>query len=120
MHALTLKNPSFFRPASRPTSPASGLPSRSDSVIGSAHPLNKLSLNTFRRALPAPIPATPLAPATLVQDGSYMETLSLKLSEAVSKAFIQPSGPAMPNELVSGKRPVPAGRGRVLGALITS
>jgi hypothetical protein len=49
-----------------------------------------------------------------------METLSLKLSEAVSKAFIQPSGPAVASELVGGKRPVPAGRGRALGALIAS
>jgi hypothetical protein len=123
MHALTLKNQSFFRPASRPTSPASGLPSRPDSGIGferTAHPLNRLSLSTFRRALPAPTPtAIPVLP-TLVQDGSYLEMLNLKLSEAVSKAFVQPSGPATANELVCGKRPVPAGRGRALGALIAS
>lgn len=122
MHALTLKNPSFFRPTSRPTSPP---PSRPDSGIGferSAHPLNRLSLSTFRRASPAPTPTatSTLTPATLVQDGSYLEMLSLKLSEAVSKAFAQPPGPAIANELVCGKRPVPAGRGRALGALIAS
>lgn len=55
-----------------------------------------------------------------MQDGSYLEILSLKLSEAVSKAFVQPSGPAATIELVGGKRPVPAGRGRALGALIAS
>ena len=122
MHALTLKNQNFFRPASRPTSPAPVSP-RPDSGIGferTAHPLNRLSLSTFRRASPAPTPtAIPVLP-TLVQDGSYLEMLNLKLSEAVSKAFVQPSGPATANELVCGKRPVPAGRGRALGALIAS
>lgn len=122
MHALTLKNQNFFRPASRPTSPAPVSP-RPDSGIGferTAHPLNRLSLSTFRRASPAPTPtAIPVLP-TLVQDGSYLEMLNLKLSEAVSKAFVQPPGPATANELVCGKRPVPAGRGRALGALIAS
>jgi len=119
MHALALKNPNFFRPVSRPTSPAQGLP-RPDSGIGSAHPLNRLSLSTFRRPSPAPILTGNLAHPTLVQDGSYLEMLSLKLSEAVSKAFVQPSGPAIANELVGGKRPVLPGGGRVLGALIAS
>jgi hypothetical protein len=85
-----------------------------------AHPLNKLTLSTFRRASPIQAPTSNPAPATLVQDGSYLEMLNLKLSEAVSKALLQPSGPAVGNELVGGKRPVPAGRGRALGALIAS
>lgn len=85
-----------------------------------ARPLNMLSLSTFRRASPAPIPVVTPAPVTLVQDGSYLETLSLKLSEAVSKVFAQPSGPAAANDQVAGKRPVPAGRGHALGALIAS
>jgi hypothetical protein len=121
MHGLTLKNQSFFRPASRPTSP--GPPSRPDSGIGfERSPLNMLSLSNFRRASPAPTPTTTptLAPTTLVQDGSYLQTLNLKLSEAVSKALIQPVGQALPNELVGGKRPVPTGRGRAVGALIAS
>lgn len=123
MHTITLKNPSFFRPTSRPSSPAPVPPSRPDSGLGferSARPLNKLSLSTFRRASPAPTPVATPTPLTLVQDGSYLETLSLKLSEAVSKSFVQPTGPAAANELVNGKRPVPAGRGRALGALIAS
>lgn len=126
MHALTLKsvNPSFFRPTSRPSSPAPAPPSRPDSGIGfdrTARPLNKLSLSTFRRASPAPSPAaTPAPMTTLTQDGSYLEMLSLKLSEAVSKALAQPSGPAAAHEQVSGRRPIPAGRGRALGALIAS
>jgi hypothetical protein len=123
MHALTLKNPPFFRPASRPTSPAPSLPIRLESGMSferAARPLNMLSLSTFRRASPAPIPVAIPAPVTLVQDGSYLETLSLKLSEAVSKVFAQPSGPTTTNDQVAGKRPVPAGRGHALGALIAS
>ncbi|KAK7472923.1 hypothetical protein VKT23_001028 [Stygiomarasmius scandens] len=118
MHAL--KNPTFFRPSSRPSSPAP--PSRPDSGIGMdrSRPLNKLSLNTFRRPSPAPSPQPSPVPAPLVQDGSYLEMLSLKLSEAVSKALAQPTGPTPLNEQVSGRRPVPPGRGQALGALIKS
>lgn len=46
--------------------------------------------------------------------------LGLKLSEAVSKALAQPSGPANANEQVGGRRPIPTGRGHALGALIAS
>ncbi|ESK91046.1 hypothetical protein Moror_16351 [Moniliophthora roreri MCA 2997] len=121
MHAL--KNPSFFRPASRPTSPSPAAPpSRPDSGVGfeRSRPLNRLSLNSFRRSSPAPAPNAVAPPATLVQDGSYLEMLSLKLSEAVSKALVQPSGPVTASDVVGGRRPIPAGRGHALGALITS
>lgn len=64
-------------------------------------------------------PPPPL-PTLLVQDGSYLQALSLKLSEAVSKAMVQPAGPVPVGELVGGRRPIPAGRGRALGLLIAS
>jgi len=120
-----LKNPSFFRPSSRPSSPAPlSAPTRSEPLQGgdrSARPLNKLSLSNFIRASPSPSPSpAPRPPATLVQDGSYLEMLSLKLSEAVSKALAQPAGPPAINEQVSGKRPIPSGRGVALGNLIAS
>ncbi|KAL0956163.1 hypothetical protein HGRIS_002323 [Hohenbuehelia grisea] len=121
MHAL--KTPSFFRPTSRPSSPAPAPPSHPDSGAGyerAQRPLHKLSLSTFRRPSPAPARQAPNPPATLVQDGSYLEMLSLKLSEAVSRALAQPAGPAPLTEQVGGKRPIPAGRGRALGALIAS
>lgn len=57
---------------------------------------------------------------TLVQDGSYLEMLGLKLSEAVSKALAQPIVPTTIPGLVASKRPIPPGRGRALGALIAS
>lgn len=116
----TLKNPLSFRPSSRPTSPAP--PSRPDSGIGFERPkpLTKLSLNNLMRASPAPAPSTMPAPLTLVQDGSYLEMLSLKLSEAISKAVTQPSGSPTMNDVVGGKRPIPNGRGSALGALIIS
>lgn len=126
MHSLTLKsvNPSFFRPTTQPSSPAPVPPSHPDSGIEferTARPMNKLSLSPFRRASPAPSPAaTSASMTTLTQDGSYLEMLSLKLSEAVSKALAQPPGPAAAHEQVSGKRPIPTGRGRALGALIAS
>lgn len=119
-----LKHPSFFRPTSRPSSPvlAPPAPSRTDSGVildRASRPLNKLSLSSFRRSSPAP-GAPAAAPITLVQDGTYLEMLSLKLSEAVSKALAQPTGPAAANEQVSGKRPIPQGRGHALGTLIAS
>lgn len=59
-------------------------------------------------------------PTLLVQDGSYLQALSLKLSEAVSKALVQPTGPVPVGELVGGRRPIPVGRGQALGLLIAS
>jgi hypothetical protein len=112
-----LKNPSFFRPSSRPSSPApASVPARHES----ARPPNKLSLTNFIRQSPTPSPSPAPSHAPLVQDGSYLEMLSLKLSEAVSKALAQPAGPPSANEQVAGKRPIPQGRGLSLGSLIAS
>ena len=83
-------------------------------------PLSKLGLVNFMRPSSAPATVLPQAVTPLVQDGSYLEVLSLKLSEAVTRALAQPTGPPSPHErLLGGKRPIPAGRGRVLGAFIS-
>ncbi|KAI0330989.1 hypothetical protein GY45DRAFT_1301868 [Cubamyces sp. BRFM 1775] len=116
----TLRPTSFFKPSSRPTSPVP-VPRQDGPVPAerAARPLSKLSLSTFRR--PSPSPATGLTPSTtVIQDGSFMEVLGLKLSEAVSKALAQPSGAGAPGEMLGGRRPIPPGRGRTLGALIVS
>jgi hypothetical protein len=123
MHVL--KNPSFFRPASRPTSPApvspSAITARPDSGVvieRSPRAAHRLSLSNFRRPSPAPTVSPTLTP--LIQDGSYLEILNLKLSEAVSKALVQTAGPAISSDQLFGKRPIPSGRGHALGALIAS
>lgn len=46
--------------------------------------------------------------------------LSLKLSEAVSKALTPQNGPVPAAEQVAGKRPIPPGRGYAFGALVAS
>ncbi|RDX42055.1 hypothetical protein OH76DRAFT_1411509 [Lentinus brumalis] len=115
----TLKPTGLFRPSSRPTSPAPISGQESSMPVDRARPLSKLALSNFRR--PSPSPAPPTVPSsTVVQDGSFMEVLSLKLSEAVSKALAQPPGPGAPGEILAGRRPIPPGRGRTLGALILS
>ncbi|TFY73988.1 hypothetical protein EWM64_g10024 [Hericium alpestre] len=122
MHSL--RPSSLFRPSSRPTSPAPAPPSAPPrlEMIGPAdraRPLTKLSLTNFRR--PSPVLAPSPAPAiAITQDGSYLDVLGLRLSEAVSKALAQPTGPAAVNEQLNGKRPVPSGRGQALGALIAT
>ncbi|KAG6898131.1 hypothetical protein C0992_004847 [Termitomyces sp. T32_za158] len=122
-----LKHPSFFRPANHSSSappltnpPPASRPSSSNGFERAARPLNKLSLSGFRRSSPSPIVSVNNIPTTLVQDGSYLELLNLKLSEAVSRALAQPSGPATANEQLLGKRPIPAGRGHALGNFIAS
>lgn len=120
MHAI--KAPSFFRPSSRPASP---VPAPSPTVklenvpnhYDRHRPLSKFALASFRRPSPAPV-TLPAAVTPLVQDGSYLEVLSLKLSEAVTRALAQPTGPPLPHEQLGGRRPIPAGRGHTLGALI--
>ncbi|EKM54245.1 uncharacterized protein PHACADRAFT_257958 [Phanerochaete carnosa HHB-10118-sp] len=111
-----LKTPAFLRPASRPTSPVPGPTSRPDTPNERARPMSKLSLSNFKRT------ASPMTHSTsaLIHDGSYMEVLSLRLSEAISRAVAQPPGPGVPSELLSGRRPIPAGRGHALGELIAS
>lgn len=119
-----LRSP-FFRPASRPSSPApTSLPTQRAEPV-SVHstdrttgPLNRLALNNFRRPSPATTKPSQDSPTPLVRDGSYLEVLSLKLSEAVSRALAQPAGPALAYEVVAGRRPLPPGRGHVLGQLI--
>ncbi|KAF9474582.1 hypothetical protein BDN70DRAFT_310289 [Pholiota conissans] len=118
-----LKNPSFFRPSSRPSSPAPvTAPSRPDSSQGGgqARASNKLSLTNFIRQAPSPTPSPAPVHMPLIHDGSYLEMLGLKLSEAVSRALAQPSGPPLPTEPAAGKRPIPQGRGITLGSLIAS
>ncbi|KAI0744240.1 hypothetical protein C8Q80DRAFT_1185765 [Daedaleopsis nitida] len=116
-----LKPTSFFRPSSRPTSPAPAPRQDTPTTTERARPLSKLSLSTFRRPSPSPAIQNGAPSSTVVQDGSFVEVLGLKLSEAVSKALAQPAGPATnPGELLAGRRPIPPGRGRTLGALIVS
>ncbi|THH30128.1 hypothetical protein EUX98_g4068 [Antrodiella citrinella] len=121
----TLKAPAFLRPSSRPSSP-SPVPPHQDSITPPERVsrASVLSFSSFKRTaspLARPASSTSLAVATpLVQDGSYMELLNLKLSEAVSKALSQPAGPGVPSELLNGRRPIPSGRGRALAELIVS
>ncbi|KAF8444710.1 hypothetical protein L210DRAFT_3040820 [Boletus edulis BED1] len=65
-------------------------------------------------------PVTSPTRAPLIQDGSYLEALGLRLNEAVAKALAHPSGPSRTSELVRGRCPIPAGRGRVMGKLVAS
>lgn len=115
-----LKTTSFFRPSSRPESPAPAVVPFRPQSGQPASPLTKLYLNhLIRQPSSQPPSPTPNA-APLVQDGSYLETLSLKLSEAVSKVLAPPNGPPSANEQATAKRCIPAGRGVALGSLITS
>ncbi|KAI0029200.1 hypothetical protein K488DRAFT_22795, partial [Vararia minispora EC-137] len=119
MHAL--RPSSIFRPSSRPSSPAPVPSPRSDtfpSAERAPRAITKLSsLTTFRRPSPAPSGASSPAPA-IIQDGSYLEVLSLRLSEIVSKSLASPASMAQPQEMLNGKKPIPTGRGRALGTLI--
>lgn len=105
----------LFSPTSRPSSPPSDSGSSSQRFI---RPVTRLSLSNFRRPSPSPTPSP--TSTLLIQDGSYLEVLSLKLSEAVSRALAQPAGPPTTGEQLFGKRPIPIGRGHALGALIAS
>jgi len=117
-----LKTPPFLRP-STPLSPApSAVPARPESSHGMASFRGtKLSLGNFMRqpSLPTIAPPPP-PPAPVPQDASYLEMLGLKLSEAVTRALAQPVGPPTASDLVSGKKPIPPGRGLALGSVIAS
>ena len=110
----TLKNQPVLRSASCPSSPP---PSPDSPVVTErARPLTKVPFNLRRSSLTL---ATSPCPSP-IQDKSYLEALGLRLNEAVSKALAHPSGSSLPSELLNGRRPIPAGRGRALGILIAS
>ena len=117
-----LETPSFFRPSSRPSSPAPPVvPLRLESGLERhSRPLNRLSLSNLIRQPPSRAPSPTHTAPPLVQDGSYLEMLSLKLSEAVSKALAPPIGPPSANEQMETRRIIPTGRGIALGSLIAS
>jgi hypothetical protein len=109
-----LKSPSIFRPTSRPTSPTTA-----DTNSTADRTSRRMSIGSFRRPSTSVSTFSPLAiPGPLVQDGSYLETLSLKLNEAVSRSLAHPTVPATASEQLGGKQPIPTGRGKALGALI--
>jgi hypothetical protein len=119
MNAL---RPSIFRPTSRPSSPAPAVtPQPSDGANPAERAprsIARLSLAGFRK-LPPPTRSMSLSQAaSTIQDGSYLQVLSLKLSEGVSKALAHPVGTATASECLNGRRPIPAGRGREFGSLI--
>jgi hypothetical protein len=67
-----------------------------------------------KRATPTP-PPTPL-PSTIVQDGTYLNTLGLKLNEAASRVLVTANGTGP--DVWKGKKPLPSGRGRQFAAAI--
>jgi hypothetical protein len=118
MNAL---RPSLFRPTGRPSStPPTPTPQPSDGAITAERAprsIARLSLAGFRKLPPTRSLSLSQAAST-IQDGSYLQVLSLKLSEGVSKALAQPAGSAAVSETLNGRRPIPAGRGREFGSLI--
>jgi hypothetical protein len=120
----TLETPSFFRPSSRSSSPAPPVvslrPESGQPLERHTRPLSRLSLGNLIRQPVSQPPSPTLKAPLLVQDGSYLEMLSLKLSEAVSKALAPPIGPPSANEQMEARRIIPAGRGTSLGSLIAS
>ena len=85
----------------------------SSTALSRIHTLAKL-----RRLSPPTTPTPhPTPPPTLVQDGNYLQTLGLKLNEATSRALAPVLGTG--GDSLKGRRPLPPGRGRALGALIS-
>ena len=124
-----LKTPAFLKASSRPSSPlpSPAISGRGDSDTNgmdqrTSRPISKaLGLSSLSRK-PSPAPARSMTPTALIQDNSYMESLSLRLSEAVTKALAQPPGTAGAGvtDVLNGKRPIPPDRGRALGELIAA
>ncbi|KAG8987960.1 hypothetical protein FRB93_004328 [Tulasnella sp. JGI-2019a] len=156
-------------PLSLPPSAASDV-SSNNNTLNRSRPLSRLGLANFRKSSPAPsvsrssanivsmvngaaaAPTPPGSPAPPAPVGgsvgagsiSYLDGLSLKLGEAVSKALLVPIAPhgsmsmgiakaahvatgttggakvGDTSDILKGKRPLPAGRGRALGVMIAT
>jgi hypothetical protein len=110
----------LFRTAGRsspsPPTPTAQSSDRTNPADRAPRSISKLSLGGFRRSTSDCARSTQAA--TVFQDGSYLQVLSLKLSEGVSKALAQPTSPATATDALNGRRPIPTGRGREFGSLI--
>lgn len=130
-----IRQAAFLRPISRSTSPAPAPVSRNDTVLldsrledipvtrtSSRGPLNRLNLAS-KRGRSGEVTPPALPSPTLVHDGSYIESLSFKLSEGISKALAPappvPSGNALVEDAFNGRRALPPGRGKAFGNLIS-
>src|ERR1700721_412438 len=108
-----LKTPYLFRPNSQPASRAPGQYAPTESSTAPDRSPHKHSLSTFRRLSLSSVPVA----SPVVQDGSYLEKLGLKLNEAVSKSLCHPTSPPSADAQLAGTKPIPQGRGKVRGGL---
>ncbi|KDN35002.1 hypothetical protein RSAG8_11945, partial [Rhizoctonia solani AG-8 WAC10335] len=78
-------------------------------------PLAKLHLpSAFRRASPSP------APTPAPTGSNYLDALALRISEAAGKAIAPTPAHNSDGLLLHGRRPLPPGRGKLLGQVIQS
>ncbi|KAF8671823.1 hypothetical protein RHS04_08086 [Rhizoctonia solani] len=112
------------------STPGSPIEGNKDKEILPRRPLGKLHLpSAFRRASPSPapiptpqqLPQPPSAPSASSTGSNYLDALALRISEAAGKAIAPPT-PLHNSDglLLHGRRPLPSGRGRLLGQLIQS
>lgn len=102
-----------LRTTSRPSSPAiDHSPGRTSMDIAKMPRIQSLT-GFHRRSTNTPPPSPG---PSLVQDGTYLDALGLRLNEAASKALVVCPG-AGPDSL-KGRKPLPAGRGRAFAVLI--
>ncbi|KIM22657.1 hypothetical protein M408DRAFT_332844 [Serendipita vermifera MAFF 305830] len=69
-----------------------------------------------KRVAFTPPPSPKPAPSTIVQDGTYLNTLGLKLNEAATRVLAPVSGNG--TDSWKGKKPLQAGRGRQFASLV--
>lgn len=75
------------------------------------------SLTPFhKRVAFTPPPSPKPAQSTIVQDGTYLNTLGLKLNEAATRVLAPANGTG--TDSWKGKKPLQAGRGRQFATLI--
>lgn len=83
------------------------------SRIQNLTPFTKRSAHT-----PTPTPPPTPIPSAIVQDGTYLNTLGLKLNEAATRALVTSTSSGSGPDSFKGRKPLPAGRGRFFAALI--
>jgi hypothetical protein len=67
---------------------------------------------------PKPTPAV-VAPSAIVQDGTYLDTLGLKLNEAATRVLVAAPG-GSGADVWKGKKPLQTGRGRQFASFIAT
>jgi hypothetical protein len=102
----------------KPATEETNQPQRPTSAMSRIQSLTPFHKRVVFTPPPSPSPTpTMIAPSAIVQDGTYLDTLGLKLNEAATRVLAATPG-GSGADVWKGKKPLQSGRGRQFASLV--